>query len=140
GVIISFQVGQRELLGPPLLKRRHIVSDCEGGSPLFAQRRVSIPENSLGQGNDYRICHARESQRHAYCLRLLHSSRPLFSVSAGRPRLRLYVFGMSSRLAIPGRLWRSLGRAPTSAKSESDWIHFITPRRRKEAAELNGLI
>src|SRR5262249_35561283 len=60
GVIISFQVGQRELLGPPLLKRRHIVSDCEGGSPLFAQRRVSIPENSLGQGNDYRICHARE--------------------------------------------------------------------------------
>src|SRR5215510_1991228 len=31
---------------------------------------------------------------------------------------------MSSRLAIGGRLGRSLGQAPTSAKSESDWIHF----------------
>src|SRR5262245_1780107 len=60
GVIISFQVGQRELLGSPLLKRRHIIADCEGGAPLFAERRASIPENSLGQGNDYRICQAGE--------------------------------------------------------------------------------
>src|SRR5262249_1599391 len=34
------------------------------------------------------------------------------------------VFGMSSRLAILGCLGRSLGQALTSAKSESDWIHF----------------
>jgi hypothetical protein len=31
-----------------------------------------------------------------------------------------------SRLAILGRLGRSLGQAPASAKSESDWIHFVT--------------
>src|SRR5215813_8069328 len=34
------------------------------------------------------------------------------------------VFGMSSRLAIVGRLGRSLGQTPTSAKSESDRIPF----------------
>src|SRR5262249_11936786 len=34
------------------------------------------------------------------------------------------VFGMSSRLAILGCLWRSLGQASTSANSESDRIHF----------------
>jgi len=34
------------------------------------------------------------------------------------------VFGISSRLAILGRLGRSLGQAPISAKPESDWIHF----------------
>src|SRR5262245_19349334 len=80
-VIISFQVGQRELLGSPLLKRRHIIADCEGGSPLFAERRASIPENSLGQGNDYCICQAGEQHRNAYCLRLLHFSRSFFIVS-----------------------------------------------------------
>jgi hypothetical protein len=37
---------------------------------------------------------------------------------------------MSSRLAIVGCLGRSLGQTPTSAKSESDWIHFVTPRHR----------
>jgi len=35
-------------------------------------------------------------------------------------------------LAIVGRLGRSLGQTPTSAKSESDRIHFVTPRHRKE--------
>jgi hypothetical protein len=35
-------------------------------------------------------------------------------------------------LAILGCLGRSLGQGPTSAKSESDWIHFVTPRRRRE--------
>jgi hypothetical protein len=39
---------------------------------------------------------------------------------------------MSLCLAILGRLMRSLGQAPISAKSESDWIHFVTPRHRKE--------
>ncbi len=33
-------------------------------------------------------------------------------------------FRNESRLAILGCLGRSLGQAPTSAKSESDWIHF----------------
>jgi hypothetical protein len=27
---------------------------------------------------------------------------------------------------------KSIGQTPTSAKSESDWIHFVTPRHRKE--------
>jgi hypothetical protein len=27
---------------------------------------------------------------------------------------------------------RSLGQAPTSAKSESDWIQFVTPRHRRD--------
>jgi hypothetical protein len=26
----------------------------------------------------------------------------------------------------------SLGQTPTSAKTESDWIHFVTPRYRRE--------
>jgi len=32
-------------------------------------------------------------------------------------------------LAIVCCLGHSLGQAPTSAKSETDWIHFVTPRR-----------
>jgi len=42
------------------------------------------------------------------------------------------VFGMSLCLAVLGRLMRSLGQAPISARSESDWIHFVTPCHRKE--------
>src|SRR5262245_65678206 len=49
------------------------------------------------------------------------------------------VFGMSSRLAIVGCLGRSLGQMPTSAKSESDWIQFVTPCHRKETDNLAGL-
>src|SRR5262245_17844292 len=41
--------------------------------------------------------------------------------------------------AIIGRPWRSLGQAPTSAKSESDWIHFVTPRHRRETTLRNRL-
>ena len=47
------------------------------------------------------------------------------------------------REPIPDELWkialghhrclgRSLGQTRASAKSESDWIHFVTPRRRRE--------
>src|SRR5215471_2585996 len=51
---------------------------------------------------------------------------------AALPQRHGSVFGMSSRLAIVGRLWRSLGQAPTSAKSESEGIHFVTPCHRRE--------
>src|SRR4029434_2984781 len=55
GVIILIQVWQRELLGSPLLKRGHIVAECEGGSPFLAERDSGIPENSLSQGDDHRV-------------------------------------------------------------------------------------
>jgi hypothetical protein len=42
------------------------------------------------------------------------------------------VFGMSLRLAIVGRLGRSLSQTPPSAKSESDWIHYVTLCHRRE--------
>jgi len=42
----------------------------------------------------------------------------------------------ASRLAILGRLVRSLGQALASAKPESDWIHFVTPRHRRETNNL----
>jgi hypothetical protein len=40
--------------------------------------------------------------------------------------------GMSSRLAIVSCLGRSLGQTPASAKSESAWIHFVTPSHPRE--------
>src|SRR5215813_3796769 len=55
GVIVLVQVWQRELPGSPLLKRGHIVADCDGGAPFLAERSSGIPENSLGQGDDNRI-------------------------------------------------------------------------------------
>src|SRR5262249_25907560 len=58
GVIILVQVWRRELLGSPLLKRGHIVADCERSSPFLAERSVGIPENSLSQGDENTICQA----------------------------------------------------------------------------------
>src|SRR6266542_4182052 len=37
------------------------------------------------------------------------------------------ILRITSSLAIVSRLWRSLGQTPTSAKYESDRIHFVTP-------------
>jgi len=35
---------------------------------------------------------------------------------------------LMSKSSIVGCLGRSLGQAPISAKSDTDWIHFVTPR------------
>src|SRR5215475_13147255 len=39
---------------------------------------------------------------------------------------------LMSKSSIVGCLGCSLGQAPTSAKSDTDWIHFVTPRHRSD--------
>src|SRR5262252_4617654 len=59
---------------------------------------------------------------------VINTRRPANAPS--RSTIRSFRYSVASRLN-PGLEKCGLGQAPTSAKSETDWIHFVTPRRRR---------
>src|SRR5262245_19515169 len=47
---------------------------------------------------------------------------------------------LMSKSSIVGCLGCSLGQAPTSAKSDTDWIHFVTPRHCSDTVDRQSFV